>query len=90
MNFLQKNNKDATNENIESFYNDQVLKTEILNDMDKIGRKYDLKGFEIPKKIYLSKEDFTIENNMMTPTMKLKYNEIKKKYKNELEELYKE
>ena len=90
VNFLQKNNKDATNENIESFYNDQYLKTEILNDMDKIGRKYDLKGFEIPKKIYLSKEDFTIENNMMTPTMKLKYNEIKKKYINELEELYKE
>ena len=90
MNFLQKNNKDATNENIESFYNDQVLKTEILNDMDVISRKYDLKGFEIPKKIYLSKEEFTIENNMMTPTMKLKYNEIKKKYINELEELYKE
>ena len=47
--------------------------------MDKFGREKNLMGFEIPKKIYLAKEPFSIENQLMTPTMKLR-RQIAKKY----------
>ncbi len=40
------------------------------------------------KKFILINEEFTIENNMLTPTLKLKRKEIIKKYKQQLENLY--
>ena len=40
------------------------------------------------KKFKLIKEEFTIENGMLTPTLKLKRKKILEKYKNELEKLY--
>ena len=40
------------------------------------------------KKFKLIKEEFTIENGMLTPTLKLKRKTILKKYKEDLEKLY--
>ena len=40
------------------------------------------------KKIKLIKEEFTIENGMLTPTLKLKRKKILENYKAELEKLY--
>ena len=40
------------------------------------------------KKFKLIKEEFTIENGMLTPTLKLKRKKILEKYKLELEKLY--
>ena len=40
------------------------------------------------KKFKLIKEEFTIENGMLTPTLKLKRKKILNKYKEELEKLY--
>ena len=40
------------------------------------------------KKIRLVNEEFTIENGMLTPTLKLKRKKILEKYKEELEKLY--
>ena len=40
------------------------------------------------KKFKLINEEFTIENGMLTPTLKLKRKKILEKYKNELEKLY--
>ena len=40
------------------------------------------------KKFKLTKEEFTIENGMLTPTLKLKRNKILEKYKEDLEKLY--
>ena len=41
------------------------------------------------KKFYVIEEEFTIENDLMTPTMKIKRHKIKDKYKNILENFYK-
>ena len=41
------------------------------------------------KKYFIIKENFTIENGMMTPTLKLKRFKIINSYKNEFEKLYK-
>jgi len=40
------------------------------------------------KKFKLIKEEFTIENGMLTPTLKLKRKNILEKYKDDLEKLY--
>jgi Long-chain acyl-CoA synthetases (AMP-forming) len=40
------------------------------------------------KKFVLIRDEFTIENGMLTPTLKLKRKEIIKNYKQQLENLY--
>ena len=66
----------------------EIMVEEIIKDCKIVGKKFDLKGFEIPKKIKIINEPFSQENNLMTPTLKLKSKSIKLKYKNELQNLY--
>ena len=47
-----------------------------------------LSSVEKVKKFKLIKEEFTIENGMLTPTLKLKRKKILEKYKGDLEKLY--
>jgi long-chain acyl-CoA synthetase len=68
----------------------KIMEEEILKDCEVIGRKFGLKGFEIPKKIKIIEEAFTLENNLMTPTLKLKVKNIRMKYSKEIQEMYNE
>ena len=63
-----------------------LTNTEIQKSIDKINEN--LSKIEKIKKFIIIKEQFTIENGMMTPTLKLKRYKIIKKYKIELEKLY--
>jgi len=47
-----------------------------------------LSTIERVKKFKLIKEEFTIENGMLTPTLKIKRKKILEKYKEDLEKLY--
>jgi long-chain acyl-CoA synthetase len=46
------------------------------------------KGYEIPKAIYLSREPFTLENEILTPTMKLKRNVAQVHFEKEIAQMY--
>ena len=46
-------------------------------------------NYEIPKKFFFTDENFTIENGMLTQTLKLKRRVVIEKYKDQIEELYK-
>jgi len=59
---------------------------EIQNVIEKINKKLTL--LEKIKKIQLIDESFSIENGLMTPTMKVKRKKVTEKYKNQLEKLY--
>ena len=61
-------------------------KEKINNVIEKINKKLTL--LEKLKKIQLIDENFSIENGLMTPTMKVKRKKVTEKYKNQLEELY--
>jgi len=61
-------------------------KEKINNLIEKINKKLTL--LEKIKKIQLIDENFSIENGLMTPTMKVKRKKVTEKYKNQLEELY--
>jgi len=58
----------------------------IKNIIEKINKKLTL--LEKIKKIQLIEENFSIENGLMTPTMKVKRKKVTEKYKNQLEKLY--
>ncbi len=45
-------------------------------------------GYEIPKKFLFIKEDFSVENGMLTQTMKLKRRVVLDNYKEDIEKLY--
>jgi len=59
---------------------------EIQVEIDKINKN--LSKIEKIKKFFVIKKQFTIENGMMTPTLKLKRYKIIKKYEKEFEKLY--
>jgi len=67
---------------------------EFINKKDKINElvneiNYNLTLVERIKKFHLVNENFSIENGLLTPTMKVKRNKVIAKYKNILENFYK-
>ena len=61
-------------------------KEKINNVIEKINKKLTL--VEKVKRIQLIDENFSIENGLLTPTMKVKRKKVTEKYKNKLEKLY--
>ena len=86
--FLKNKNENVTKENYKSYFDSQDLKTDIIKELDKYGRSNGLKGFELPKKIHLTKEHFTVENQIITPTMKIRRHIAKKYFEKEIKQLY--
>lgn len=58
----------------------------ILSELQKFGASF--KGYEIPRKVLLTPDDFTTENNMLTPSLKLKRRNVLARYGEGLEALY--
>lgn len=69
--------------------NNVELKETILKDMQSQGKIGGLKGFEQVKNIHIHNELFTLENGMLTPTMKAKRNELQKVFQTQLNDMYK-
>jgi len=70
-----------------------VLNKDFLNEKEKINQVLEkvnkkLTLVEKIKKIQLIDENFSIENGLLTPTMKVKRKKVIEKYKKELEKLY--
>jgi long-chain acyl-CoA synthetase len=63
-----------------------IKEEQLQQEIDKINKN--LSKIEKIKKFFIIKDQFTIENNMMTPTLKLKRYKIIKNYKVEFEKLY--
>ncbi len=66
--------------------NKNIKEEEIQIEIEKINKN--LSKIEKIKKFFIIKNQFTIENNMMTPTLKLKRYKIIETYKIELEKLF--
>ncbi len=70
-----------------------VPNKDFLNEKEKINKVIEkinvkLTLIEKIKRIQLIDENFSIENGLMTPTMKVKRKKVTEKYKNQLENLY--
>jgi long-chain acyl-CoA synthetase len=68
----------AKNKNIQDFLSDEI----------KRHLQKSFRGYEMPQQFIFTSEDFTLENGLVTQTMKLKRNEVLKTYSKEIEKLY--
>ncbi|RJP93418.1 MAG: long-chain fatty acid--CoA ligase [Desulfobacteraceae bacterium] len=61
---------------------------QMISDAITASLKQKYGGYEIPKKFIYLADDFTLENGMLTQTMKLKRRVVFEKYQDAIEELY--
>lgn len=73
---------------IETICNNIDLENEIRNDLSRLAKENNLNSLEKVTHFILTLEEFSIENDCITPTMKLIRKKIEKKYKEQIEELY--
>ena len=88
--FLKTIKIECNKDNCQEYFENEELKKEILKDMDSFAKKADFKGFEKVKNIYLSREPFTVENDLCTPTLKIRRHIVKKYFAEVLNKLYNE
>ena len=78
--------ENAPDKNVSDLIDDEVLRKAIS---DAIGRvNNDLSNIEKVRKFVIANEGFTIENELMTPTLKVRRHKIKEIYGEKLEGLY--
>ncbi|MEN9580697.1 MAG: hypothetical protein RJA70_3706, partial [Pseudomonadota bacterium] len=65
---------------------DERVKKLLIQELERFGA--DFKSYERPKKITLVLEDFTTENGLLTPSMKLKRDKVLAKYQAQIDALY--
>ena len=62
----------------------------ILTELNRLGKQAGLMYYEQIRNIYLHPEMFTIDNELATPTMKIKRLAVREYFKNEIVNLYAE
>ena len=83
-----KGRENVSKDNYKDYFEDEDLIKDILKEIDNYSRHNDIKGFEIIKKIYLSKEPFSIDNNLLTTTLKLRRHIAKKHFIKQIDKMY--
>jgi len=71
----------------EAVRDEKVVKA-VLDMLTRDGVKYGLKGYEFAKRLHLTNELFSVENNCLTPTMKVRRRDVQQRYKAKLDALY--
>ncbi|CAN9514670.1 unnamed protein product [Ophioblennius macclurei] len=64
------------------------VKAAILKDLLRLGTEGGLKSFEQVKAIHIHTELFSVENGLLTPTMKSKRNEMRQYFRSQIDALY--
>ncbi|CAL9699459.1 unnamed protein product [Knipowitschia caucasica] len=73
---------------LENMCKNKEIKKAILSDMTTLGREAGLKSFEQVKDLHLHPEMFTIENGLLTPTLKAKRAELKTLFQSHITQMY--
>ncbi|XP_058854298.1 long-chain-fatty-acid--CoA ligase 1-like isoform X1 [Acipenser ruthenus] len=68
--------------------NNKEVKNAILEDMVKLGKEAGLKSFEQIKDIALHPEMFSIQNGLLTPTLKAKRGDLRNYFREQIDGLY--
>ncbi|KAF7643604.1 hypothetical protein LDENG_00236620, partial [Lucifuga dentata] len=66
----------------------EEVKAAILKDMLQLGKEGGLKSFEQVKSIYIHTEMFSVQNGLLTPTLKAKRTELRQRFRPQIDELY--
>ncbi|XP_008197074.1 long-chain-fatty-acid--CoA ligase 5 isoform X5 [Tribolium castaneum] len=68
--------------------NNPDVKQLIMDDMTAWGKEAGLKSFEQVKDIYLHPDPFSVQNGLLTPTLKSKRPQLKEYFKPQIEDMY--
>lgn len=60
----------------------------VYDDLHRIGKEAKLQSFELVQAIHLRPKEFTIEEDLLTPTMKLRRNNLVKSFRAEIDRMY--
>ncbi|NXG57836.1 ACSL5 ligase, partial [Hemiprocne comata] len=72
----------------ENLCKNPAVKKAILEDLIRLGKEAGLKSFEQVKDLYIHTEMFSVENGLLTPTLKAKRPELVKLFEKQIEALY--
>ncbi|CAO3622760.1 unnamed protein product [Mucor hiemalis] len=83
----KKNNIDINGKSFEELCNIPDLRKAFLGELQKQAKSASLKPSEIIHDVYLTHEEWSSENGLLTAAQKLKRNAINKEYKKQLDEM---
>ncbi|KAK6742154.1 hypothetical protein RB195_009802 [Necator americanus] len=75
---------------LKEIYMDKKAQEYVLSQLHLIGKENKLNSIEQVKRVYLEAEPFSIENNLLTPTLKAKRPQLRQKYKEIMNRIYDE
>ncbi|PIC40552.1 hypothetical protein B9Z55_011853 [Caenorhabditis nigoni] len=75
---------------IEEICQDEKAKEFVLSELHAIGKANKLNSIEQVKKVILTSDAFTVENGLLTPTLKAKRPQLRLKYKDGMAKVYKQ
>ncbi|XP_027021023.1 long-chain-fatty-acid--CoA ligase 1b [Tachysurus fulvidraco] len=81
-------NKRGFHGSYEELCSSKEVKNAILEEILKLGKEGGLKSFEQVKDITLHSEMFSIQNGLLTPTLKAKRNELRNHFRQQIDQLY--
>lgn len=82
------NKASITQEEYAELCKTKVLCNEVRKQLDQISIEKNLPGYEKIRAVYCESEEWTIDNDLMTPTFKLKRKKLADKYKDIINQLY--
>jgi long-chain acyl-CoA synthetase len=77
-------------EDLKAVANDPKVKKAFIKKLDAIARSHKFNSFEKVKAVFLDIEPFTIDNELLTPTLKLKRPQTARAFRSQIDLLYEE
>eukprot|EP00026_Physarum_polycephalum_P003342 Phypoly_transcript_03352.p1 GENE.Phypoly_transcript_03352~~Phypoly_transcript_03352.p1 ORF type:complete len:670 (+),score=80.49 Phypoly_transcript_03352:232-2241(+) len=82
--------KDIKAYEISHYFSDPEIRKAVVHELERIAVQRELAGFEKVKNVHLAYEPFSIENDTLTPSFKLKRPNALKLFRKEIDKLYAE
>jgi long-chain acyl-CoA synthetase len=68
--------------------NNPMVNAAFMLELEKAGKAGGLRGFEFVKRLHLSTDMFSVENNMMTPTSKVRRPQVREYFLDKIQAMY--
>eukprot|EP01090_Pellita_catalonica_P018929 TRINITY_DN6271_c0_g1_i2.p1 TRINITY_DN6271_c0_g1~~TRINITY_DN6271_c0_g1_i2.p1 ORF type:complete len:397 (-),score=68.84 TRINITY_DN6271_c0_g1_i2:16-1050(-) len=88
--WAKKNGLWNSGETFEDIFGKKAVREEVLRALNETGKKAEVRGFERLASVCLFNAEFGVENDLATPTLKLKRHNMKLRFKTELSAMYDE
>ncbi|GAB4818389.1 hypothetical protein N2152v2_005435 [Parachlorella kessleri] len=78
----------GSQEDLQAAAGSQEVRKAMLAELTRVGKEARLKGFELVKEVHLEVEPFSVENDLMTPSLKVKRPQLLKHYQAQVDAMY--